>query len=61
MDDSGAYHHHTVEAFFEIKTYTACNIRYNKKNRITKPPDHRARKIISDHTEKFKKLDKVFA
>ena len=56
--DSGA--HCTVEVFFKVKTYTACNRRYNKNNRIAKPPDHRANEIMSKYSNKFKKLDRVF-
>ena len=52
VDNSGA--HHTTEAFFEVETYMACNNRYNKKNRITKNPDRRAKRIMSKYNNKFK-------
>ena len=60
MDDSGA--HHTAEAFFEMKIYTAHNSRYNynESNKITNPPDRRAKKIISAYNKKIKELDEVF-
>jgi len=43
INDSGVTT--TAEAFFEIKTYTACKTRYsrNNNNDVNKPPDQRAK------------------
>ena len=51
----------TSEAFLKMKMYMACNIRYNKKNKITKPTDWRAKEIISAYNNTFRKLGIVFA
>ena len=52
----------TAEAFFEIKTYTACKTRYSHNNNdLNKPPDRRAKEVNSIYRSKFKKLDKKFA
>ena len=58
VDDNRA--HHIEEAFFKANTHTACNSRYNKNNRTTKTPDYRAKEILSQYSNKFKKLDRVF-
>ena len=58
VDNSGA--HCTAEAFFEVKTYTVCNSRCSKNNRIMKPPDRRAKEILSKYNNKFRKLDRAF-
>ena len=59
MDYSGV--HRIAKVFFKVKIHMACNSRYNKNNRMTKNPDHRAKRIISKYNNKFKKLDRVFA
>ena len=59
MDDSRA--HRTAEAFFEVKTYMACNSHYNKNNRTTKPPDRRAKEIMRKYSNRFKNLNIVSA
>jgi len=59
VNDSGATS--SAEAIFEVKTYTACNSRYNHNNTTTKPAERRARKISLSYKRKFKKLDTLFA
>ena len=44
-----------------MKTYTVCNTCYNKNNKITRPPDRRGKAVLSEYSNKFKKLDRVFA
>jgi hypothetical protein len=59
INDSGSTS--TAEAFFEVKTFTACKTRYKHNNATIKPPDRRAREITLSYKRKFKKLDKLFA
>ena len=59
VNDSGATS--SAEAIFEVKTYTACNSRYNHNNTTTKPAERRAREISLSYKRKFKKLDTLFA
>ena len=51
----------TAEAFFEVKTYTACKSRYKHNNETIKPPDRRAREITQSYRQRFKKLGRLFA
>ena len=59
INDSGAIS--AAEAFFEVKTYTACKSRYKHNNTNIKPADRRAREITQSYKRKFKKLDTLFA
>ena len=45
VDDSGAYH--MAEVFFEMKTYTACDSRYNKNNSYNKN-NKRTKKLTAE-------------
>ena len=59
VNDSGAAS--TAEAFIEIKTFTACNSRYNHNNTRVNPADRRGREVSTSYKRNFKKLDTVFA
>jgi hypothetical protein len=59
INDSGAST--TDEAFFEIKTMTACISRYGHVNIDTTAAERRAKAINVDYHKRFKKLDEVFA
>lgn len=52
----------TAEAFFGVKTYTLRRSRYNNNNNdTTKPSDRWAKEIVISYSQKFKKLDSIFA
>jgi hypothetical protein len=51
----------SAEAFFEIKTFTACNSRYKHNNTTSKPVERRAKQVSQSYSRKFKKLDTLFA
>ena len=53
--------HLRLRHFFEVKTYTACNSRYNHNHTARGPADRRARLVSQEYSRKFKKLDKEFA
>ncbi len=60
INDSGAIS--AAEAIFEIKTYSACNTRYKHNNNSTvKPANRRAKLVVQQYNNKFKKLDRLFA
>ena len=59
INDSGATS--SAEAFFEVKTFTACPSRYKHNNATTNPAEHRATEIEKEYIRKFKNLDKKFA
>ena len=59
VNDSGAKR--DAEAFFEIKTMTACKSRYGHNNNRMDPVDRRAKLVVQSYSRKFKKLDKKFA
>ncbi len=54
VDESGATS--AAEAFFKIKTFTACKCRYNHNNTNLKPVDQRVHEVILFYDQKFKKL-----
>ena len=51
----------TDEAFFELKTMTACVSRYGHVNTDTTAAERRAKAINVNYHKRFKKLDEVFA
>ena len=51
----------TAEAFFEVKTMTACPTRYKHNNEFVAPADRRARAVTGEYARKFKKLDEIYA
>jgi len=51
----------SAEAIFEIKPYSPCKSSYNHNNNNTTPADRRTHDITLEYTQKFKKLDVVFA
>ena len=57
--DSGAAT--TAEAFFEVKTMTACPSRYDHDNEHVSPADCRAREVTLEYARKFKVLDRKYA
>ena len=59
INDSGATS--SAEAFFEVKTYTACPSRYKHNNSTKTPAERRAGEIEKNYVRKFKNLDKKFA
>ena len=59
VNDSGATS--TAEAIFEVKTYTACNSRYDHNMTISNAPNRRAKLITNEYNNKFKRLDSTFA
>ena len=59
VNDSGATA--TAEAFFEMKTYTACKSRYQHNNTTRNPADRRASEVVGGYASKFKKIDRLFA
>jgi len=60
INDSGAIS--AAEAIFEIKTYSACNTRYKHNNNSkVKPANRRAKLVVQQYNNKFKKLDRLFA
>ena len=59
INDSGAST--TDEAFFELKTMTACVSRYGHVNTDTTAAERRAKAINVNYHKRFKKLDEVFA
>ena len=59
VNDSGATT--TAEAFFEMKTYTACKSRYQYNNTTRNPADRRATEVSGAYSSKFRKLDRLFA
>ena len=59
INDSGATM--SAEAIFEIKTFTACNTRYDHNNATTAPADRRANEVTQEYRRKFKRLDEHFA
>jgi hypothetical protein len=46
-----------AEAFFKIKTYTACSSRYNHNIDTAPLPDRRATKVVGKYSRKCKKMD----
>ena len=51
----------TDEAFFELKTMTACVSQYRHVNTNTTAAERRAKAINVNYHKRFKKLDEVFA
>ena len=51
VNDSGATM--SVEALFEVKTYTACPTRYKENNATTGPAEQRATLISQEYSRKF--------
>ncbi len=50
----------SAKAISEAKTYSACNTRYNDNSKV-KPADRRAKLIVQQYSNKFKKLDRLFS
>ena len=59
VNDSGA--RRDAEAFFEVKTMTACKSRYGHNNNRMSPVGRRAKLVVQSYNRKFKKLDSKFA
>ena len=57
VNDSGSTR--DAEAFFEVKTFTACKSRYANNNVKTTPVNKRAHMVVCEYSIKFKKLDMV--
>ena len=51
----------SVEAVFEVKTYSASMTNYSTDNRAVAPPDRRGAKIIREYKTKLKNIDEKFA
>ena len=52
VNDSGSTR--DAEAFFEVKTFTACKSRYTNNNVRTTPINRRAHMVVSEYSRKFK-------
>ena len=59
INDSGASS--SGDAFFEVKSYQPNNTRLDHNNKETKPADHRAKEVVNQYSNKFKRLDKQYA
>ena len=59
INDSGSKR--DAEAFFEVKTFTACKSRYGHNNNRISPVSRRAQMVVQSYNRKFKKLDNNFA
>ena len=59
VDDYGS--NRVAEAFFEVKTFTACKTRYDHNNARLPPAERRAKLIGQEYASKFKTLDRIFA
>eukprot|EP00956_Cyclotella_meneghiniana_P006906 scaffold9325_cov73-Cyclotella_meneghiniana.AAC.1 len=55
-NDSGAKS--TAEAFYEGRTFTACNSWYNFNNTTANLADHRTKSSVSEYKSRFQNLDK---
>ena len=59
VNDSGLTR--DAEAFFEVKTFTACKSRYGHNNKRATPVNQRAQGMVQSYNRKFKRLDNNFA
>ena len=59
VNDSGS--RRDAEAFFEVKTFTACKSRYGHNNSKMTPVSCRAKMVVQSYNRKFKRLDNNFA
>ena len=59
VDDYGS--NRAAEAFFEVKTFTACKTQYDHNNARLPPAERRAKFIGQEYAGKFKTLDQIFA
>ena len=59
VNDSGS--RRDAEAFFEVKTFTACKTRYGQNNSKMTPVNRRAKLVVQSYNRKFKRLDNNFA
>ena len=59
VNDSGS--RRDAEAFFEVKTFTACKSRYGHNNSKMSLVSRRAKMVVQSYNRKFKRLDNNFA